>query len=167
MPRADALLQPAAQALDEATERHRRALLDRVGVGRAALDTVAARLTPSTLRWRIDQARERLGHARLAPAMLSARLDRARERLGANVSVLRSLDPKAPLKRGYALVFGPGGELVRSADAARVAGRLKLEFADGHVAASTGDAPPPPPAKPRKTPAASPKPSPKQDDLFG
>jgi len=168
LPRPDTLLQPAAQALDEATERHRRALVDRVSVGRAALDQAGARLTPSTLQWRLGQARERLGHARLAPAMLTARLDRASERLGAGVTMLRSLDPKAPLKRGYALVFGPEGELVRSADAARVAGGLSLEFADGRVAASIGDAAPPLPPAPRK-PARKPPPpaSPKQDDLFG
>lgn len=167
LPRPDALLQPAAQALDESTERHRRALVDRVGIGRAALDQVAARLAPSTLKWRLEQARERLGSARLAPAALTSRLERAGERLEAGVAMLRSLDPKAPLKRGYALVFGPEGDLVRSADAARQAGTLKLEFADGQVAAATGDAPPPTSA-PRKTARkSSPPSSPKQDDLFG
>ncbi len=167
LPRPETLFQLPAQALDEASERHRRALVDRVGIGRAALDTAAARLTPSTLQWRIGQARERLGHARLVPAVLTSRLERATERLGAGVAMLSALDPKAPLKRGYALVFGPGGDLVRSADAARSAGGLTLEFADGQVAASTGDAPPPPSA-PRKQPRKSPPPaSPKQDDLFG
>jgi len=167
LPKPDTLLQPAAQALDEATERHRRALLDRVGIGRAALDQAAARLTPSTLNWRVNQARERLDHARLTPAMLTARLDRATERLGAGVTMLRSLDPKAPLKRGYALVFGPGDALVRSADAARAAGGVTLEFSDGRVAASIGDAPPPAPAPRKPARKSAPPANPKQDDLFG
>ncbi|MBD60086.1 MAG: exodeoxyribonuclease VII large subunit [Citromicrobium sp.] len=167
LPKRDALLQPAMQALDDATERHRRALVDRVGIGRAALDQVAARLAPSTLQWRVRQARERLDTTRLAPAMLTSRLERAGERLGAGVTMLRSLDPRAPLKRGYALVFGPDGDLVRSADGARKAGSLSLEFADGRVAATTGDAPPPPPAPRKPARRSPPPPSPKQDDLFG
>ncbi len=171
LPKPDTLLQPAAQALDDATERHRRALVDRVGIGRAALDQAAARLAPATLRWRLDQARERLAHVRLVPGTLTSRLERAGERLEAGVSILRSLDPKAPLKRGYALVFGPGGELVRSADTARKVGALRLEFADGQVAATTGDSPPAAPA-PRKPARKSPPPpsapsNPRQDDLFG
>ena len=168
LPRPDVLLQASAQALDDATERHRRALVDRVGIGRAMLDQVAARLAPPTLQWRVTQARERLDATRLAPAMLTTRLERAGERLDAGVGMLRSLDPKAPLKRGYALVFGPGGDLVRSADAAGKLGSLTLEFADGRIAASTGDtpppaSPPPPPPSPRRK---SPPPHPGQGDLF-
>ncbi|MEL7687206.1 exodeoxyribonuclease VII large subunit [Citromicrobium bathyomarinum] len=166
LPKPETLLQPAAQALDEATERQRRALVDRVGVGRAALDQVAARLAPSTLRWRVAQARERLDATRLAPAMLTSRLERAGERLDAGVTMLRSLDPRAPLKRGYALVFGPEGELVRSAGKAREAGTLRLEFADGQVSATTGDSPPAPAAPPPKPRRKSPPPPPGQGDLF-
>ena len=120
--------------------------------------------------WRVKQAGERLANARLAPAMLTSRLERATERLEAGVTMLRSLDPDAPLKRGYAMVFDGQDGLVRSAEGARAAGALSLKFADGRVAASTGDAPPPassPPSRPRKSARKSPPPSPKQDDLFG
>ncbi|MEL7708619.1 exodeoxyribonuclease VII large subunit [Citromicrobium bathyomarinum] len=168
LPRPDALLQAAAQALDDATERHRRALVDRVAIGRATLGEAAARLSPATLNWRLGQARERLEHVRLMPATLTTRHARATERLAANVAMLRSLDPDAPLQRGYAMVFDGQGALVRSAGDARAAGTLSLKFADGRVAASTGDAPPPP-----ATPAAAPKPRRKsppppsgQGDLF-
>ena len=102
------------------------------------------------------------------PATLTTRHARATERLAANVAMLRSLDPDAPLGRGYAMVFDGQGALVRSAGDARAAGTLSLKFADGRVAASTGDAPPPP-----ATPAAAPKPRRKsppppsgQGDLF-
>jgi len=168
LPRPDALLQPPAQALDEASERHRRALVDRVGIGRAALDQAAARLAPSTLQWRVAQAKERLDTTRLAPAMLTSRLERAGERLAAGVTMLRSLDPDAPLKRGYAMVFDGQDALVRNADRAKAAGTLSLKFADGRVAASTGDAPPPsPPPAPAPAPRRKgPAPHPQQGDLF-
>jgi len=171
LPKPAALLQAPAQALDDASERQRRALVDRVGIGRAALDQVAARLTPSTLNWRIGQAKERLEHVRLVPGMLKARLDRAAERLAAGETTLRSLDPRAPLKRGYAMVFGPEGDLVRTAEGARRAGRVELEFADGRIAATTGSAPPPaapqsPTPAPRTRKASPPPTNPKQGDLF-
>ncbi|MBB3034273.1 exodeoxyribonuclease VII large subunit [Alteriqipengyuania lutimaris] len=167
LPRPEALLQASAQALDEATERHRRALVDRVGIGRAALDQAAARLTPATLEWRVNQAKERLANARLTPASLTARLERATERLGARVTQLRSLDPDAPLKRGYAMVFEGADALVRSAAEARAAGALSLKFADGRVAATAGDAPPAAPPAPRpKSKRKSPPPPPGQGDLF-
>ena len=132
---------------------------------------MAARLTPSTLNWRIGQAKERLEHVRLVPGMLKARLDRAAERLAAGETTLRSLDPRAPLKRGYAMVFGPEGDLVRTAEGARRAGRVELEFADGRIAATTGSAPPPaapqsPTPAPRTRKASPPPTNPKQGDLF-
>ena len=166
LPRPDALLQPAAQALDETSERHRRALVDRVGIGLAALDQAAARLAPSTLQWRLRQARERLDNARLVPATLTARLERASERLAARVTMLRALDPYAPLERGYAMVFGVDDALVRSAKAAQGQDALRLKFADGDVTVASGATPPAATRPPRK-PKASPPPSPKQDDLFG
>jgi|TARA_R100000049_G_C1948504_1_gene94756 exodeoxyribonuclease VII large subunit len=166
LPRPDALLQAAAQALDDATERHRRALVDRVGLGRAALGEAAARLSPSTLNWRLGQGRERLEHVRLVPTALTTRHARATERLAASVAMLRSLDPDAPLKRGYAMVFDGQNALVRSAEGARVAGALSLKFADGRVAASTGDAPPPAPEPRPKPKRKSPPPPPGQGELF-
>ena len=114
------------------------------------------------------QAKERLDTTRLAPAMLTSRLERAGERLAAGVTMLRSLDPDAPLKRGYAMVFDGQDALVRNADRAKAAGTLSLKFADGRVAASTGDAPPPsPPPAPAPAPRRKgPAPHPQQGDLF-
>ncbi|MEM8724871.1 MAG: exodeoxyribonuclease VII large subunit, partial [Pseudomonadota bacterium] len=48
MPRAETLLQPQAQRLDELSERLRRGLTDRAGQGRERLTGIAARLSPST-----------------------------------------------------------------------------------------------------------------------
>ena len=91
--------------------------------------------------------------------------------------VAQSLDPKRPLRQGFALVRA-GGALVRSVDQARDAGAVVLTFADGDVAAQIGDvggkgtlppsSPPPerPPTRPAKTKAAASPPT-KQQDLFG
>ena len=46
----------------------------------------------------------------------------------------RRSTPAAVLARGYALVFDPAGHPVGSAEAARKASRLRIEFADGTIA---------------------------------
>src|SRR3546814_18547712 len=48
-PRPEALLQGQAQRLDEISERLRRALMDRAGLGRERLAGVSARLSPRLL----------------------------------------------------------------------------------------------------------------------
>ncbi|PKP96222.1 MAG: exodeoxyribonuclease VII large subunit, partial [Alphaproteobacteria bacterium HGW-Alphaproteobacteria-13] len=75
--------------------------------------------------------------------------DRARlEGLG---RLLASLDPRALLSRGYAMVRGEGGAMVTTAASARSAGHLRLQFADGEVPVAVTDArparKPPPPQK--------------------
>ncbi|PIK69490.1 exodeoxyribonuclease VII large subunit, partial [Methylobacterium frigidaeris] len=53
---------------------------------------------------------------------------------------------RAVLARGYALVLDSAGTPIGSAEAARAAGRLTVEFADGRVAAAVeGTAPETPP----------------------
>jgi exodeoxyribonuclease VII large subunit len=49
--------------------------------------------------------------------------------------LLRSLSHKSVLERGFALVRGPDGQVLRRALAAKAAARLDIEFADGHVPA--------------------------------
>ena len=75
--------------------------------------------------------------------------------------LLASYDYKQVLQRGYALVHGPDGHLVRST--AQVAGGMAvdIQFADGSVRAITGDGPRPRPAKPKAPEPAG------QGTLFG
>jgi len=47
--------------------------------------------------------------------------------------------PERTLERGYALVERPDGELITTAEAARAAGKVRLRFADGRVAAKIKD----------------------------
>jgi exodeoxyribonuclease VII large subunit len=53
--------------------------------------------------------------------------------------LLKALDPQAPLRRGFALVRSPKGELIRSAKAAKQAGRLSIELHDGKISAKVVD----------------------------
>ena len=139
-----------------------------------------ARLVPrreslyAAQRQRLDDLGERLGRAvagvmtrsrdrfvqragALRPALLQRRIDGGRDRLGGLVRLLISLDPRALLARGYAMVRGDDGALVTSAAAARRAAALRLIFADGEVGVSTAGA---------ATSTRRPSPKAGQADLF-
>ncbi len=97
--------------------------------------------------------------AALRPALLARAWDRDRAKLAGLARLLTSLDPRALLARGYAMVRDADGAIVPSAARARGAGHLRLAFADGEVPVTVadGDAPPPPAPAPkpaRKPPAA-------------
>ncbi|QYU66306.1 exodeoxyribonuclease VII large subunit [Leptolyngbya sp. 15MV] len=168
MPSAQALLQPRAQRLDELGERLRRGLADRAGRGREALGRL--RLSPATLQRGARDAAQALARVRLTPALIGERAARASERFAALERVFRSLDPKAPLARGFVLVRDGSGALVRSRAAAATQPALAIEFADGSLdvaplgSRSGGSAPvKPAPARPVKRPPADPT---RQGDLF-
>jgi exodeoxyribonuclease VII large subunit len=139
MPRPEALVALKAQALDDLAERLRRGLSDR-----------AAR------------ARDVLQHDRhrLSKALLQANARRSSERLAALDRLRRSLDPRAPLARGYALVSAPGHALVASRAVAAAMDALTLEFADGKLEVAPAGRPA------RKARPAGPGQRVVQDDLF-
>ena len=140
LPKREALYAPQRQRLDDAGER-----LDR------------------SQHHRLTMISERLAArgAALRPALLARRWDRDRALLDGLGRLLASLDPRALLSRGYAMVRDGGGAIVTSAGTAKDAGRLRLQFADGDVPVQVtgGDGVPPPPAAPkpaRKPPDAAP-----------
>ncbi|MGV3554520.1 MAG: exodeoxyribonuclease VII large subunit [Croceibacterium sp.] len=139
MPRPESIVALKAQALDDLTDRLKRGLSDR-----------AAR------------ARDILQHDRhrLSKALLQANARRAGERLAALDRLRRSLDPRAPLERGYALVSAPGHPIVASRAVAAMQSALTLEFADGALEVVPGGAPP------RRPRPAAPAARPAQEDLF-
>lgn len=137
LPRREALYAGQRQRLDDLAERQRRGIANM---------TARAR----------DRLHQRVGALR--PALLQRRIDGGRERLGGLVRLLESLDPRALLARGYAMVRGSDGALVTSAAAARRAAALKLIFADGEVSVSPAGGG----ASSRRT-----APRPGQADLFG
>ena len=164
LPAPAALLQPQAQRLDDLSDRLRRALGDRAARGRERLG--ALRLSPAMLERNARDARAALARIRLDPVLLANRASAEHDRIAALGRLLASLDPKAPLARGFALVRDDGGALIRTGAAALRAKRLVLQFADGAVGVATvGSATGKPAhAKPARTPPVAPS---RQDDLFG
>lgn len=139
LPKRDALYAPQRQRLDDAGDR-----LDR------------------SQRHRLAVISERLATrgAALRPALLARRWDRDRALLEGLGRLLVSLDPRALLSRGYAMVRDGGGAIVTTAAKARAAGHLQLQFADGEVPVAVGGdgtAPPVTPKPARKTPPAEPR----------
>ena len=139
LPKRDALYAPQRQRLDDAGDR-----LDR------------------SQRHRLVVISERLATrgAALRPALLARRWDRDRALLEGLGRLLDSLDPRALLSRGYAMVRDAAGAIVTTAAKAQDAGHLRLQFADGELPVQVGasDAPPLMAPKPaRKAPSAEPK----------
>lgn len=112
LPTRDRLLGPQRQRTDDLSARLDRGLERRVVRARGELDRTGAILRPALLQQRLDGARQRL------------------EDLG---RLLASVDPDAPLARGYARVTDRSGATLTSAAAARAAGELTLKFADAAV----------------------------------
>ena len=151
--------------LDDLSDRLRRGLQDHAAKGRERLG--ALRLSPETLKRGLRDARQSLSNARLSPKMAQDRFARDAERFAALERLHQSLNPKAPLKRGFVLVKDAEGNLVRSKADAATHPQLGVEFADGILTVSTGKPPPMPKSKPKR---AKPRPDAAQDrqeDLFG
>ena len=164
LPVPQALLQPQAQRLDELGERLRRALGDRAAQGRERL--ARQRLSPAALERAVREAGAALARTRLAPALLVNRTQGESRRLESLARLLASLDPRAPLARGFVLVHDRSGTLVRSRAEAAAQAALTLSFADGPLAVTPAGSAPFKGAGGRK--AAPPSgASPRQDDLFG
>ena len=118
LPRREALYAPQRQRLDDNGDR-----LDR------------------SQRHRLTVIAERLANrsGALRPSLLARRWDRDRARIEGLARLLTSLDPRALLSRGYAMVRDADGAIVTTAGKARAAGALQLQFADGEVAAEVVD----------------------------
>jgi len=134
-------LERAGEQLEASLRRwpEREALL---APQRQRLDDLADRL-PRGLRTELSHARAALGQAAgaLRPGLLKATHARARERLDALWRVAELAHPNRPLERGYARVEDGDGKTLISAASARAAGRLKLIFRDGDVAAEVAGTP--------------------------
>jgi exodeoxyribonuclease VII large subunit len=166
LPKPEALLQPQVQRIVDLSERLRRGLKDRAAKARERLQADPARLSAPLLMSRIDRARDRLDHVRLSPQVATARLARDAERFAALGRLYQSLNPKAPLARGFVLVKDADGNLVRTRKDAGKLPALGIEFVDGVLDVATGAAPSAP-AKPAKRKSRSDAAQDRQDDLFG
>jgi len=131
LPQPQALLQGQAQRVDDLGERLRRALVHRTGIAGAALARHAGALRPALLMARVGRERERLAGLRLRPEQVLQRIENARHRVEALDRLRRSLDPEAPLLRGYVLVTDAAGHVVKDRSTAATQSALRLKFADG------------------------------------
>jgi exodeoxyribonuclease VII large subunit len=153
LPQPQALLAAQAQRLDDWGDRLRRSLGHRTQIAAALLARHAGALRPALLDARLRRERERLAAARLRPETLMQRIDGARTRVDALDRLRRSLDPEAPLLRGYVLVTNAAGSVIKTRAGAACESELMLKFADGQLpVVPAGGEPPqsrPPAAKPR------------------
>ncbi|MXO91473.1 exodeoxyribonuclease VII large subunit [Pontixanthobacter aquaemixtae] len=164
LPRPEAVLQPQGQKLDDLSERLRRGLMDRAAKGREKLG--ALRMPRAILDRGLREARQKLGNNRLSAAVIEGRFSRDSERFAALDRLYQSLNPKAPLKRGFVLVKDVDGNLVRTRKDAGQHAALGIEFGDGILDVTTGAAPAAQ-AKPRKRKPRTDTAQNRQDDLFG
>lgn len=155
LPRRDTLYAPQAQRLDEVGERLRGTAALRLERSGERLASLARQLprkealyTPQVQR--LEQLSGRLEAAQrhrlalvadrfatragaLRPHLLVRQVEQQRQKLNSLQRLLDSLDPRALLSRGYAMVRDEAGHMVTSAKSAEAAGLLRLQFADGDV----------------------------------
>jgi exodeoxyribonuclease VII large subunit len=165
LPKLDAVLQAPRQRLDMAAQKFGGALGRALARKRAAFDRSAGGLRPVALRRELQSKRveeQRLG-ARLRPAV-TRQLGRMRASFEAQATLLHALSHEGVLRRGFALVTGVDGHLVRSAARVTSGDALTLRFSDGEVAATASSGGPSPKtrakpaAQPAEPPAAPPRP---------
>jgi exodeoxyribonuclease VII large subunit len=158
LPQPQALLSAQTQRLDDLGDRLRRSLGHRTDLAAAQLARHAGALRPSLLLARLRRESERLAALRLRPEALLQRIAVARGRVDALDRLRRSLDPEAPLLRGYVLVTDGTGRVIKTRAAAAGEPALTLKFADGALAVTPlyGD-PAPRPTRAKPTPPQQPK----------
>jgi exodeoxyribonuclease VII large subunit len=145
----------AARELDDAARRARRSATAVVGREHARLDRAhdrvdeLARRRTADLESRLDACARRVGElgrratrdARLGivgrerelVTHSSYRLERAALRLDSSEAVVRALDPRRVLERGYSITRDADGRVVRGSDAVRAGELLETELATGRV----------------------------------
>ncbi len=133
LPKLIDLLAPKQQRADEIGERLKRGLERRADVARIALAGAATRLNPALLTRQVSVRRDRLAALRLPAAVLQRQLVEARGKLDGLSRLAESLHPTAPLRRGFARVKGADGHTIVSAEAAKAAGQVTIDFADASV----------------------------------
>jgi exodeoxyribonuclease VII large subunit len=115
IPSLDAILAMPRQKLDACGDRLPRALRANAHQHRVEFTRTAGRLTPMSLR---------------------ARLERLRERVRSLAQLVEAYSYHKVLDRGFALVRDAAGAPLRAAAAITGGDRLEIEFADGRVAAT-------------------------------
>jgi exodeoxyribonuclease VII large subunit len=152
--RVAALHHRLAQRLDDLTFRQESALSARLRRLQNRYASLAATVLRHDPRQAIAHAREHLTDYRTRLCRsIEQTLHVSRARLGALDARLHSLSPLAVLDRGYALVLGSDGRLVRSVEQVVPGDRLTTRLADGSFSSNVDSVTPIQlqPKGPRKT----------------
>jgi len=157
-------LQRAADTLANTRRRLGDATRQLTIMRRNTLAQAASGLRPEVMRLRTTGARERLN-------AVTARLDRSfmervatrRASLDTQAKLLTTLGYQNVLKRGYSIVRGPDGSMIKSANLVSPGDAVSIEFHDGkrgaHINDRHDDGNPPPMAS-KKEPTAHVQPGP-------
>lgn len=136
LPRRADILSLPRQRFDGAAARLPLALRANTVAHRSGLERCASRLRPHLLARSAMAGRERLTRFdRARRRALLAMIDRARGRLDSQSKLLGTLDYHNVLARGFSLVRGADGTMLRRAAQVKPDAALDIEFADGHVGA--------------------------------
>ncbi len=136
LPRRANILDLPRQRLDSASGRLPRALLANARAHRSALERCAARLRPHIVARAATTGRERLIRLdRSRERAAAALIERARRKLDGQSKLLETLGYQNVLARGFTLVRGPDGAMLRRASEVKPGAALDIEFADGHIGA--------------------------------
>lgn len=145
--RPEDVLGAASQRLDRAADGLRSALRARLDNALTGLARISGRLTPGLLAAGFAQRENKIA---VNWSRIADRTDRIvndrRSRLAASVRVLSAVSYQNVLERGFALVRGHDGALLRRASETAAVATGEIQFADGVRAISFGDG-----AGPQKT----------------
>lgn len=138
------------QKFDSIDQRLPRALLANTRAHGLHLARAGARLSPAAIRQRTGHSFERLDslHNRASRA-LGNRLLQSRRALEARSSLLAALSYHGVLSRGFSIVRGASGQMIRSVKPVKAGDGLSIEVADGRFdAEAKSDGVPPAPRDP-------------------
>lgn len=141
-----------AQAADRLAGLDRRAdhAIDaRLASAQAAVSRQAERLVPPSHQLTEASAKVELAGQKLT-SLMSAMLDQRKTRLVQAERLLEASSFQRVLDRGFALVTGPDGVVIRSAESHADGTAVQLRFGDGSRDAVLGQAGKPKPVKPKK-----------------
>lgn len=125
-------LDMARQRFDDLSDRLRHALRVGVAAQRARMETAMARLRPALLKREVMEYGRRLkdADARLLRAMRQRQAEAA-QRLSQPAKLLESLSYRNVLARGFAVIYGPDGRALNSAEVMAPGANVAIEMHDG------------------------------------